>query len=125
MKQIHTDNAPTALGPYSQAILTRGTLYCSGQIALNPQTKKLEGTTIEEQTRQVLNNIEAILIESKMQFSNIVKTTVYMQNLEDFAQMNAVYEEVFGESKPARATIEVSRLPADALVEIECIALEV
>lgn len=113
-----------ALGPYSQAVLSRGTLYSSGQIALNPHTKKIEGSTIEEQTRQVLTNIEAILLEAGMTLSNVVKTTVFMQNLEDFAQMNAVYEEAFGESKPARATVEVSRLPADALIEIECIALE-
>ncbi|MGL1933882.1 MAG: RidA family protein [Fibrobacterales bacterium] len=124
MKQIKTSKAPMALGPYSQAVLSRGTLYSSGQIALNPHTKKIEGSTIEEQTRQVLTNIEAILLEAGMTLSNVVKTTVFMQNLEDFAQMNAVYEEAFGESKPARATVEVSRLPADALIEIECIALE-
>ncbi|MGL1901479.1 MAG: RidA family protein [Fibrobacterales bacterium] len=124
MKQIKTAKAPTALGPYSQAILSRGTLYCSGQIGLNPQTKKIEGHTIEEQTRQALNNLEAILEEAGMSLSNVAKTTVFMQNLEEFAQMNAVYEEAFGESKPARATVEVSRLPADALIEIECIALE-
>ncbi len=125
MKKITTTNAPAALGPYSQAILSRGTLYCSGQIGLNPKTKKFAGTTIEEQTRQALSNIQAILLEAGMDFSNVVKTTVYLHNLEDFAQMNSIYEEAFGDIQPARATVEVSRLPADALIEIECVALEI
>lgn len=124
IKKITTDQAPQAVGPYSQAIHAGSYLFISGQIAIDPTQGKLIGTSIEEQTLQVLNNIEAILAAEGLTLEHVIKTEVYMKDLKDFAQMNAVYAEKFTYPiKPARATIQVSKLPLDALIEISCIAL--
>jgi 2-iminobutanoate/2-iminopropanoate deaminase len=122
MKSIHTPNAPKAIGPYSQAVSSGGFLYCSGQIPLVPTTMELVGTGIEEQVEQVFANIKAVLKEAGVGMEKVVKTTVFLKNLDDFAKMNTIYEAHFGSHKPARSTVEVSRLPRNSLVEIECIA---
>lgn len=120
---IATDAAPKAIGPYSQAIRAGSYVYVSGQIALDPVTGKLNGDTIEEQTKQALQNMEAILKADGLTLANVVKTVVYMKDLKDFKKMNGVYAEKFSyATKPARATVQISALPMDALVEIDCIA---
>lgn len=120
---ISTINAPAAIGPYSQGIKAGNLLFISGQIPVNP----VDGTipeTIEEQTKQSLENIQAILKEAKLDFNSVVKTTVFLKNLNDFASMNEVYSRYFtGEGLPARAAIEVARLPKDVKIEIEAIAI--
>lgn len=124
MKQIiHTDKAPKALGPYSQAIKANGFVFCSGQIPLNPKTMEIVGSTIEEQTKQVCENLRVVLEEAGSSFDRVVKTTCLLKDLSQFEAFNAVYNEFFGASKPARATFEVARLPKDVLVEIELVAL--
>jgi len=122
MDIIHHDQAPKAVGPYSQAIIAGGLVFCSGQTPLNPATMQVEGSTIEEQTRRVLANLDIVLSAKGLGLTDIVKTTVFLKNFADFARMNTVYAEVFGDHRPARTTVEVSRLPLEALVEIECIA---
>ena len=119
---IATEKSPAAIGPYSQGFITGGMLYTSGQIPLVPETGKLAGETIEEQTEQALKNIQAILESEGLSMKNVVKTTVLMQNIGDFAAMNEVYAEFFTEECPARAAYEVAKLPKGALVEIEAIA---
>jgi 2-iminobutanoate/2-iminopropanoate deaminase len=119
---IFTDNAPKAIGPYSQAIVLGDLVFCSGQIPLDPKTMEIVGTTIEPQTKQVLENLQAVLKAAGTDLSRVVKTTVFLKNFSDFQSMNAIYEGFFGASKPARSTVEVARLPRDVLVEIECIA---
>jgi len=119
---VHTEQAPKAIGPYSQAIIVGDLLYTSGQIPVIPDTGELAGLDIEVQTAQALKNIEAILRSKGIGLKNVVKTTVFMKNLGDFTRMNGVYEKHFEGHKPARSTIEISRLPKDSLVEIECIA---
>lgn len=121
MKEIKTTNAPTAIGPYSQAIEANGFLFCSGQIALNPKTMEVVGDTAAKQTEQVLKNLEAIFAEAGTSKNNVVKTTIFLANMEDFTAVNEVYANFFNDQKPARATIEVSRLPKNVLVEIEAI----
>jgi len=121
-KIIATDRAPTAIGPYSQAIQTENWLFISGQIPLDPATNSINGD-VQEQTRQVLENIKAILTASGMALSDVVKTTIFIKRLGDFAAVNEVYREYFHDSLPARSTIEVSGIPKGALVEIEAIAL--
>lgn len=120
---IHTPDAPAPVGPYSQAVKARNTLYCSGQIPLNPADGSIpEG--IEAQTRQVLKNLEAVLNAAGADFADVVKTTVYLKDMNDFPAMNALYAEAFGEEEaPARATVQVARLPKDTLVEIDAIAM--
>jgi 2-iminobutanoate/2-iminopropanoate deaminase len=118
---VYTANAPAPVGPYSQAVRTGNMLYCSGQIPLNPSTGAIAGG-IEEQTRQVLTNLEAVLKAGGADFSCVVKTTVFLKNMNDFAAMNALYAEVFHTEPPARSTVEVSRLPKDVLIEIEAVA---
>ena len=118
---IATQNAPQAIGPYSQAIKANGVIYTSGQIGLNPQGILVEG--IETQTRQVLNNLSEILKAGGSSLQQVFKTTVFLSNMEDFALVNAIYAEFFGEHKPARSTVAVKTLPKNALVEIECMAL--
>lgn len=120
-KIIDSPYAPKAIGPYSQAILSNDTLYVSGQLPMNPLTNHIP-ESIEEQTLTSLTNIEAILKEAGLEKEAIVKTTVYLKDMNMFTQMNDVYLTFFGSHKPARATVEVARLPKDALVEIECIA---
>lgn len=123
MNEVATEHAPKAIGPYCQAITHGGMVYCSGQIPLDPQTMKVGAAGIEAQTEQVLKNLGAVLQAAGSGMSKVLKTTVFMQNLEEFPKMNAVYERAFAGHKPARSTVQVARLPLDVLVEIECIAL--
>ena len=122
MKVISTNKAPAAIGPYSQAIQVGNLLYTSGQIPINPATGVLVEGGIKEQTRQSLNNVKAILEEADLTMGNVVKTTVFMADMNDFAQMNAVYAEFFSEPYPARSAVAVKSLPKGAMVEIEVIA---
>lgn len=120
---INTQTAPKAIGPYSQAVVAGGFVFVSGQIALNPSTGSIIEGGIKDQTLQVLNNIEAILKEAGLSLNRLVKTEVYLKDFNDFPAMNEVYASFFpSEIKPARVTVEVSRLPRDVLVEIGCIA---
>jgi 2-iminobutanoate/2-iminopropanoate deaminase len=121
MNTVQTDDAPRAIGPYSQAVQVDGWLYASGQLPMTPVGDMVEGD-IEAQTEQVFNNIEAILKAAGGSLSQVVKATVFVQDLNDFARLNAVYERRFAGHKPARSTVEVARLPRDARVEIEIIA---
>ena len=123
MNVISTPNAPCAIGPYSQAIVANGMVFTSGQIALRPDGTFLEGD-IEAQTTQVLENLQAMLTEAKSSLNRVVKTTIFLANMDDFASVNAVYGSFFGEHKPARSTVAVKTLPKNALVEIEAIALQ-
>jgi len=120
-KTIHTDSAPKAIGPYAQAIKTGDLVFCSGQIPLNPETMKLVGTTAAEQCHQVMKNLKAVLEEAGSGFDKLVKTTIYLADMNDFAAVNEVYGSYLTESPPARATIEVARLPMDARVEIDAV----
>lgn len=120
-KIIATNNAPAAIGPYSQAVELNGTLFISGQIPVNPATGEMP-QGIEAQTRQVLKNIGAILEADGLTYNDVVKTTVMIANMADFAAMNAVYAEFFTEDKPARVCFQAAALPKNALVEIEAIA---
>ncbi|WP_315168248.1 RidA family protein [Metaclostridioides mangenotii] len=120
---IHTDNAPAALGPYSQAIKSANMLFVSGQIPLVPATMELVEGDVKAQTAQSLENLKAVLKESGADFSNVVKTTVFIKDMDQFGDINSVYAEYFGDNKPARACVEVARLPKDVLVEIEAIAM--
>ena len=119
---IHSENAPAALGPYSQAIKAGGFIFCSGQIPINPATGKIEAATIEDQTRQAISNLSNVLAAAGASLANVVKTTVFIKDMNDFAALNGVYAEMFGATKPARSCVEVARLPKDVKVEIECIA---
>ena len=121
---IHTDNAPAAIGPYSQAVQAGNTIYVSGQLPIDPATGAFAGEDISAQTRQSLNNIKAILAEAGADMSNVVKTTVLLANIADFAAMNAVYAEFFTAPFPARAAFQAAALPRNALVEIECVAVK-
>lgn len=122
MKKIFSDKAPQALAPYSHAIQTGNLIFCSGQTPLNPKTMLLEGATITEQTLLVLENLESVLKAAGSDRTRIIKTSVFLKNFADFEKMNTAYGGFFGDHKPARTTVEVSRLPLDALVEIECVA---
>ena len=122
MEIIATEKAPAALGPYSQAIRANGMIYCSGQIPINPATGAIEAKTIEEQTTQSIANLKNVLEKAGSSLAKVVKTTVFIKNMNDFAALNKVYAELFGDTKPARSCVEVARLPKDVLVEIECIA---
>ena len=121
---IHTDHAPAAIGPYSQAIQAGNTIYVSGQLPIDPATGAFAGEDIAAQTRQSLTNIKAILAEAGADMSNVVKTTVLLANMADFAAMNAVYAEFFTAPFPARAAFQAASLPKNALVEIECVAVK-
>ncbi len=123
MKEIATKQAPAAIGPYAQAIKVGEMIYTSGQIALTPEGVMVQ-EDIELQTAQVLKNLEMVLEAAGSSLQHVIKTTVYLANMDDFLKMNAVYERFMAGHRPARATVEVSRLPKGALVEIECIALE-
>ena len=123
IETITSENAPKALGPYSQALKTGGFIFCSGQIPINPATNMVEAATIEEQTRQAIANLKNVLEKAGSSLANVVKTTVFIKDMNDFAALNAVYAEMFGQTKPARSCVEVARLPKDVKVEIECIAL--
>mgnify|MGYP001767409020 CR=1 FL=1 len=120
---IETSAAPGPIGPYSQAVRANGFIYVSGQIPVRPDTGEVEGSDIGSQTRQVMRNLAAILAAAGAGMDKVVKTTVFLSNLDDFAAFNRVYEEYFGETRPARATVQVGRLPREVLVEIELIAI--
>lgn len=120
MNVIQTNNAPEAIGPYSQAVVAGDMLYTSGQIALRPDGSLNDGD-IEVQTKQVFANLQAIITQAGATMSQVVKTTVFLKNLDDFVKMNAIYAEMFGAHKPARSTVQVAKLPRDVLVEIEAI----
>ena len=120
---ITTEKAPGAIGPYSQAIKTGGMVYCSGQIPIDPETGEFISNEIAEQTEQVLRNLRAVLEAAGTSLGNVVKTTVFLADMSDFAVMNEVYGRYFNDNKPARATVQAARLPRDARVEIECIAV--
>jgi 2-iminobutanoate/2-iminopropanoate deaminase len=119
---VSTEKAPGAIGPYSQAIKTGGMIYCSGQIPIDPATGEFVSSDIAEQTEQVLKNLSAVLEAGGTNLGNVVKTTVFLADMSDFAAMNEVYGRYFSDNKPARATVQAARLPRDARVEIECIA---
>ena len=123
MKIVHTGEAPEAIGPYCQAIVHGGLVYCSGVIPLDPQAMTVVAGGIEAQSERVLKSLSAVLKAAGSDLSKVLKTTVFMKDLEQFKAMNTVYERIFAGHKPARATVEVARLPLDVLVEIECIAL--
>ena len=122
MEAINVHDAPDAIGPYCHAMKAGNLVFCSGQTPLDPDTMKLVGATIEEQTKRVLDNLSIVLTGVGLSLKNIVKTTVYLKNMNDFQGMNKVYEEMFQEHKPSRTTISIKQNPLDALVEIECIA---
>jgi 2-iminobutanoate/2-iminopropanoate deaminase len=125
MKEIvSTENAPGAIGPYSQAIKANGMIFCSGQIPIDPATGEFVSDVVSEQTDQVLKNLTAVLKAAGTSLDNVVKTTVFLSDMNDFVEMNAVYGRYFSENKPARATVQAARLPRDAKVEIECIAIQ-
>ena len=124
MKEIiSTEDAPSAIGPYSQAVKTGNMVFCSGQIPIDPATGEFVSNDVAEQTEQVLKNLSAVLEAAGSSLNNVVKTTVFLADMNDFATMNEIYSRFFNESKPARATVQAARLPRDARVEIECIAL--
>ncbi len=121
---IKTEKAPAPIGPYNQAVAVQGQLlFTAGQIALNPTTGAVVGATAAEQTKQICENLNAILTASHSDFAHVVKTTVFLKSMNDFAAMNEVYGKYFSEASPARSTIEVARLPKDVLVEIEVVAV--
>ena len=122
MKALHTEKAPAAIGPYSQAIEVNGMIFASGQIPLDPATGNVVEGGIKEQTRQALTNASAIMEAAGLSLSNVVKTTVFMADMADFADMNEVYAQFFSEPFPARSAVAVKALPKGVLVEVECIA---
>ncbi len=122
-KLIYTENAPKAIGPYSQAVQIEGLVFTAGQVGLDPVTMEVVAGGIEAQTRQVLTNLTRVLEAADSGLNYVVKTTVFLQSMSDFAAMNAVYGEFFSENPPARSTVAVAALPKGALVEIEAVAL--
>ena len=124
IEPIETNSAPKPVGPYNQAVLVENWLYCSGQIALDPSTGEMIGNgNIEEETRQVLKNLMAVVEAAGGESSNVIRTTIYLTDLNDFAKVNAIYAETFGGSaSPARACVEVSNLPKGGKIEVDCIA---
>lgn len=122
MEIIHVQDAPKAIGPYCHAMQTGNLVFCSGQTPLDPVTMKLVGSTIEEQTERVLDNLSIVLARVGLSLENVVKTTVFLKSMDDFQGMNTVYAEMFQGHTPSRTTVSVKKNPLDALVEIECIA---
>ena len=122
MKFVQTPKAPSAIGPYSQAVVVNGMVYTSGQIALTPEGVMLEDDVVL-QTKQVLKNLEAVLQEARSSLQNVIKTTIFIADMDDFAVINEIYAEAFGSHKPARSTVAVKTLPKNALVEIDAVAL--
>jgi 2-iminobutanoate/2-iminopropanoate deaminase len=124
MKQeVKTDKAPKAIGPYSQGVIANGFVFCSGQIALDPASGELSTGPVEDQAKLVLKNLGAVLAAAGSSFDRVVKTTIFLQDMNDFSKVNQVYAEFFKTPFPARATVQVARLPRDARVEIEAVAL--
>jgi 2-iminobutanoate/2-iminopropanoate deaminase len=124
MQKVQTNHAPQAIGPYSQAVKANGLVFLSGQIPLDPETMQTVEGGIEAQTRRVFQNLKAVLEAAGTSFDRVVRATVYLADMNDFAAMNEVYAEFLGEVKPARSTVQAARLPRDARVEIDLIALE-
>jgi 2-iminobutanoate/2-iminopropanoate deaminase len=122
MTLVSTPNAPAAIGPYSQAVVHGGVVYCSGQIALDPETGAFLDGDVSAQTRLVLRNLDAVLHAAGTGRGRVLRTTVYLRDMADFGAMNAVYADFFGDARPARATVAVAGLPRDARVEIDCVA---
>ena len=122
MKALHSDNAPKAVGPYSQAIEANGFVFASGQLPIDPATNAFVKGGVKEQTRQSLTNAQSVLKAAGLDLSHVIKTTVFLSGMADFAAMNEVYAEFFNEPYPARSAIAVKTLPKNALVEVECIA---
>lgn len=120
---VSTKNAPQAIGPYSQAVVVNNMVYTSGQIALDPATGEMVKGGVEEQTRQVMENLKAVLTDAGASFDKTIKMNIYLKDMNDFAKVNEIYGGFLNEPYPARATVEVSRLPKDALVEIDAVAL--
>ncbi len=120
---ISTESAPGAIGPYSQAVKAGGMVFCSGQIPIDPATGEFVSNDVAEQTEQVLKNLTAVLEAAGATLNDVVKTTVFLADMNDFTAMNEVYARYFDENKPARATVQAARLPRDARVEIECVAV--
>ena len=123
-KIISTNNAPKAIGPYSQAVLTGNTLYCSGQIAINPKSGALNTANITTETNQVMQNLEAVLSEAEMNFDNVVKCSIFLKDMKQYTDVNKVYAEYFNENPPAREAVEVSVLPRNVNIEISLIAVK-
>jgi 2-iminobutanoate/2-iminopropanoate deaminase len=119
---IQTEDAPAAIGPYSQGVVHGGLLFTAGQVALDPATGEVVGTTVADQTDRVLRNLEAVLRAAGASFETVLKTTVFLRDMNDFAAMNEVYGGYFGSHRPARSTVQVARLPRDVAVEIELVA---
>lgn|SRR6056297_1617126 len=123
MKKIHsTDKAPAAIGPYSQATSHNGILYCSGQIPLDPETMEIVGDNAKDQAEQVMKNLEAVLVEAGIDFSHVLKCSIFLADMDDFATVNEVYGARFKSDPPARETVAVKTLPKNVLVEVSCIA---
>lgn len=122
MKSVNTDKAPKAIGPYSQAVVADNLIFCSGQIPTDPATGEFVTGGIKEQTRQILKNLEEVLKTAGTGLHSVVSVNVFLRDMKDFKDMNEIYAEVFGESKPARATVGVASLPKDAFIEMSCIA---
>ena len=122
MKVLHTDKAPAAVGPYSQAIEVNGFVFCSGQLPIDPATGVFAEGGVKEQTRQSILNAQEVLRSAGLELSNVVKTTIYLSDMDNFAAMNEVYAQFFSEPFPARSAVAVKTLPKNALVEVECIA---
>ncbi len=120
---ISTEKAPGAIGPYSQAVKAGNMVFCSGQIPIDPTTGEFVSNNVAEQTHQVLTNLSAVLEAAGTSLNNVVKTTVFLADMDDFTAMNEIYAEFFNDNKPARATVQAARLPRDARVEIDCIAI--
>ncbi len=124
MKEIiSTENAPGAIGPYSQAVKVNGMVFCSGQIPIDVKTGEFVSNDVSEQTHQVLKNLSAVLEAAGSSLNNVVKTTVFLADMNDFTAVNEIYAGYFSDNKPARATVQAARLPRDARVEIDCIAV--
>ena len=121
---LHTDLAPAAVGPYSQAVVANKMIFTSGQIPINPKTGKIEATTIEEQTEQVMQNLHCVLAEGGVAFDRVIKTTCFLADMNDFAAFNSVYGKYFAEGAPARSCVQVAALPMGAKVEVEVIAVQ-
>ena len=123
VRLVHTETAPAAIGPYSQATIAGGVVYCSGQVALDPATGELVGDTAAAQAEQVVRNLGAVLAATGAALEQVARTTIYLVDMADFTAVNAVYAAFFGAHRPARATVAVRTLPKNALVEIDCIAV--
>jgi len=123
IRSVHSELAPKAIGPYSQAVVAGDQVFCSGQIPLDPASGQLVGGNVRAQTERVLANLAAVLEAAGSDLAHVVKTTVFLADMDDFAAMNEVYTARFGEARPARSTVQAARLPRDARIEIDCIAI--